>query len=326
MAIFRTKHDKDFTVMSNHHLRDPALSLKAKGLLSQMLALPADWTYSIAGLACINREGERAVRSAIHELEQSGYLRRKQRRGDAGKIIDTEYMVYEQPVCQNAAVGNPPPENPPLGKSAQTQINKEEQSTDKQNIDKGKGSAQADAPFSILSGDRRDWKAYERIVKDNIEYEHLIANSVVDKPLLDELVSIIVETVCTRSKTIRVAGAEYPAELVRGRFLKLDSSHIEYAAGCLRANVTDIRNIKQYSLFCKHKPRLKGKNRIEPEGGLSLAKFESGSKTDTQRESVARKIWLNYYNNYLYEHHLITEEEKRKMQRKIERLGGGLGR
>lgn len=83
---------------------------------------------------------------------------------------------------------------------------------------------------------------------------------------------------------------------------------------------------QSFSLFCKHKPRLKGKNRIEPEGGLSLAKFESGSKTDTQRESVARKIWLNYYNNYLYEHHLITEEEKRKMQRKIERLGGGLGR
>lgn len=57
-----------------------------------------------------------------------------------------------------------------------------------------------------------------------------------------------------------------------------------------------------------------------------MAKFESGRKTDTQRESVARKIWLNYYNNYLYEHHLITEEEKRKMQRKIERQGGGLGR
>ena len=233
MAIFRTKHDKDFTVMSNHHLRDPALSLKAKGLLSQMLALPADWNYSIAGLAYINREGIKAIRSAINELEQAGYLRRCQRRA-AGKITDTEYTVYERPLCQNAPV-----EKPPVGKG--TQLNKEEPS-----IDKRKGSAQMDAPFPILSEKGCDCESYNQLIKENIEYEHLIANSVVDKPLLDELVSIIVEMVCTRSKTIRVAGAEYPAELVRGRFLKLDSSHIEYAAGCLRANVTDIRNIKQY--------------------------------------------------------------------------------
>ena len=102
------------------------------------------------------------------------------------------------------------------------------------------------APFPILSENGCDYDAYEQIIKENIEYEHLVANSVVDKPLLDELVSIVVETVCTQSKTVRVAGTEYPAELVRSRFLKLDSSHIEYAADCLRTNTTEIRNIKQY--------------------------------------------------------------------------------
>lgn len=103
-----------------------------------------------------------------------------------------------------------------------------------------------DAPFPILSGDGCDYEPYEQLIKENIEYEHLVVNSVVDKSLLDELVSIIVETVCAQGKTVRVAGAEYPAELVRSRFLELDSSHMEYAADCLRASTSDIRNIKQY--------------------------------------------------------------------------------
>lgn len=142
MAIFRVKHEKDYMVMSNHHLRDPALSLKAKGLLSQMLALPDDWDYSIAGLAYINREGERAVRSAINELEQARYLQRRLKRDTTGRIVDTEYMVYEQPLCQNAAVGYPPADSPPLETS--TELNKDKQSKDKTNID---------IPNPILSGE-----------------------------------------------------------------------------------------------------------------------------------------------------------------------------
>ena len=96
-----------------------------------MLALPDNWNYSIAGLAYINREGERAVRSAINELEQAGYLHRRQKRGNTGKIVGTEYMVYEQPVCQNAAVDNPPLDKPPTENS--TQLNKDKQNKDKIN-------------------------------------------------------------------------------------------------------------------------------------------------------------------------------------------------
>ncbi len=90
MAIFRVKHDKDYTVMSSRHLRAPGLSLKAKGLLSQMLALPGDWRYSIMGLARINREAAVALRSAINELEQTGYLQRAQGRGNDGKQPTTK--------------------------------------------------------------------------------------------------------------------------------------------------------------------------------------------------------------------------------------------
>ena len=78
MAVFRVERTSDYTVMSNYHLRDKRLSLKAKGLLSQMLSLPEDWDYTLAGLCYINRESKDAIRTAIRELEQAGYIRRRQ--------------------------------------------------------------------------------------------------------------------------------------------------------------------------------------------------------------------------------------------------------
>ena len=72
MAVFRVEKNSGYTVMSNHHLRNRALSLKAKGLLSQMLSLPEDWDYTLQGLARINRESIDAIRQAIRELEQAG--------------------------------------------------------------------------------------------------------------------------------------------------------------------------------------------------------------------------------------------------------------
>ena len=68
MAVFRVEKNRGYTVMSNHHLRNKALSLKAKGLLSQMLSLPEDWDYTLKGLSLINRESIDAIRTAVWEL------------------------------------------------------------------------------------------------------------------------------------------------------------------------------------------------------------------------------------------------------------------
>ena len=73
MAVFRVERNTGYTVMSNHHLRNKELSLKAKGLLSQMLSLPEDWDYTLAGLSYINRESIDAIRTAVWELEKAGY-------------------------------------------------------------------------------------------------------------------------------------------------------------------------------------------------------------------------------------------------------------
>ena len=97
MAVYRVERTRDYTVMSNHHLKDTALSLKAKGLLSMFLSFPDDWNYSTRGLAAICKEGVEAIGNTIKELEKAGYIVRRQLRGANGRITDTEYIIYEQP-------------------------------------------------------------------------------------------------------------------------------------------------------------------------------------------------------------------------------------
>ena len=88
MSTFRVNKNVNYTVMSNHHLQDKRLSLKAKGLLSYMLSLPDDWDYSLKGLTTGCRDGIDSVRSAVHEQEDGGYLCRSKVRGARGRIID----------------------------------------------------------------------------------------------------------------------------------------------------------------------------------------------------------------------------------------------
>ena len=97
MGIFRINKTQDYVVMSNHHLRNKNLTLKAKGLLSQMLSLPADWDYTLVGLAHINKESIDAVRTAVWELEREGYIEKTRERDDKGKLGGTIYNIYELP-------------------------------------------------------------------------------------------------------------------------------------------------------------------------------------------------------------------------------------
>lgn len=97
MAVFRGEKTHDYTVMANHHLRDISLSLKAKGLLSLMLSLPDDWSYTMQGLSAICKDGIDGINSAIHELEQRRYVTRRRIRNDKGQLTVTEYTIWEAP-------------------------------------------------------------------------------------------------------------------------------------------------------------------------------------------------------------------------------------
>ena len=100
--------------MSNHHLRNKNLSLKAKGLLSQMLSLPDDWDYTLKGLAAINKESVDAIRTAIWELEDAGYVVRTRVRDERGCLRGCDYYVYEYPQTLSSGSGSSAESVPPM--------------------------------------------------------------------------------------------------------------------------------------------------------------------------------------------------------------------
>ena len=130
MAVFRVNKNKNYTVMSNYHFKDKNLSLKAKGLLSQMLSLPDDWDYTVAGLCAINKESGGAMNSALKELENNGYLKRTKVQNEKGRF-DYIYDIYEKPYMEKPDPENPYMDNPVLENNIQLSTNK--QNTKKQN-------------------------------------------------------------------------------------------------------------------------------------------------------------------------------------------------
>ena len=276
MSVFRVEKNKGYTVMSNHHLRNHTLSLKAKGLLSQMLSLPDDWDYTLQGLAQINKESIDAIREAVRELERAGYIERSRERDERGCLRGTVYTIYEQPHAEPTpeepaqalpALDNPTLEKPMLEKPTlenPTQLNKELLKTNlpkKEKLNTDISSTHS-IPFHSLNPfpledaaqpperKRKEttdaYRVYEEIIKDNIEYDYLIQDRYLDRDRIEEILALILETVCTKRRTIRIAGDDHPAELVKAKFMKLNSEHIRFVLDCMQENTTKIRNIKQY--------------------------------------------------------------------------------
>ena len=261
MAIFRIEKTKDFTIMSNHHLRNQSLSLKAKGLQSLMLSLPEAWDYSQKGLAAICKEGVDSISAALQELEAHGYLTRRQIRDDKGKYLDLEYTIHEIPVepVDNPVDNSPPgkgqpikdypkPENPVSDKPVpentgqlitNNQVFKKSR-TDSLNIDQ---SIRADATDTMDAID-----IYRQILKENIAYDALCFDHKHDREEIDEILELMLETVCSSKKTIRISGEDKPAEVVKSQMMKLNQFHIEYLLETLGNNTTDVRNIRSYLL------------------------------------------------------------------------------
>ena len=268
MAVFRIEKNRDYTVMSNHHLRNRSLSLKAKGLLSMMLSLPEEWNYTTRGLASICKEGTDSIGTALKELERAGYIVRNRLRDSKGKIMDVEYVIYEthhapepdtdMPHEDEPDTDDPYPENPDMDFPClenPTQLNKEESSNylSKTDLSITEGSSpilsSPPAPREQTGQDgMRKRESYRALILENIEYDVLSQNVQLDKDRLDELVELMVDTICSNREMIRVAGDDYPAEVVRSRFLKLNASHIEYVLDRMRENTTYVRNIKKYLL------------------------------------------------------------------------------
>ena len=189
MAVFRIEKTRDYTVMSNHHLKDRTLTLKSKGLLSMMLSLPDEWNYTTRGLAAICREGVDSIGAALKELETHGYIRRTQLRDEKGKITDTEYVIYEMPQCEPpSSPGTPLPgtakpytENPDMGipdtaepcTENPAQLNTNQTKTDLSSTEIS-NPIQSNPPTPAearMGTDRMGAReCYREVILDNIEY------------------------------------------------------------------------------------------------------------------------------------------------------------
>ena len=236
--------------MANFHLRDKSLSLKAVGLLSKMLSFNDGWKFSTKGLSAICKEGPDAILSALRELEKHGYLVRHRQRDGKGRMSCTIFEIYEEPQestperekphTENPCVEKPDVDNPRGDKSAQI-------STD-QVITQERNTLSKNYQSINLDGmDRMDERErYREIIEENIEYE--IMKDRPDGDRLGEIVEIMLDAVCSTAPTIRINGEDMPQQVVKSRFLKLDSSHIEYVFHAMKECPSDIRNIRAYLL------------------------------------------------------------------------------
>ena len=275
MAVYRVERTRDYTVMSNHHLKDTNLSLKAKGLLSLMLSLPDDWNFNMRGLSSICKEGLEAIGNALKELEKAGYMVRNQLRGANGRITDTEYIIYERPQepapagPDTAGPDTPPPDttlpypgNPDMVEpdmadpSAENPalLNTKKSNTKKTNTQRPNihsfpppaPSAPPAAPMAPVEGMKEIFERREDI-KAQIEYD-LIADPC-NRTQLDEFVEIMLEVALSRSPTMKIGrDAEYPTAFVQQRFEQLNSEHIRKVLDGIQENTTRVWNTRAYLL------------------------------------------------------------------------------
>lgn len=322
MAVIRVSKTKGFSVMSNYHLRDKNLSLKAKGLLSMMLSLPDGWHYTIRGLASICKEGVESISSGIRELEKCGYVHRHQPNID-GKFQEIEYVIYEMPQNEAASIsenktpgkgssekgavpeasgpqapgqgtsspdisslhpdaeiafpcpadtGTAYPETPhteipytgnphterPTPENPNALYNTERSSTERSNTDfinypsiNPEGMDRTEKDLLRQLGAQKatgEYETYCAIIKENISFDILCLDHPGEREMLEGIVELLAETVCSKSAYIHIAGQELPREVVRSRFLKLDKSHIEYILTSFSKNTVKVRNMKAYLL------------------------------------------------------------------------------
>ena len=252
MAVYRVNKNRGYTVMANYHLRDKTLSLKAVGLLSKMLSFNDGWQFSTKGLSMICKEGPDAVLAALRELEDHGYLVRHRQRDSKGRMSNTVFEIYEQPQPvsphrEKPDVDNPDMENPhmenPHGENP-AQLNTNQVITNERN-----NSLRNYQSINLDGMDRMDEREqYRELIRDNLEIDIRSQDSRYDLDRVNEIVEIMLDAVCSTSPTIRINGEDMPQPVVKSRFLKLDSGHIDYVLQAMNDCPSDIRNIRAYLL------------------------------------------------------------------------------
>lgn len=268
MNVFRVEKNRNYTVMCNYHLRDKNLSLKAKGLLSLFLSLPEDWKISINGLInseMIN-EGVTAVSNILKELRAAGYIKRNMLRDKHGKIMTTEYVIYEVP--EGAEDITMPkghlPKDKPQTEKPQTdypfmdyhntayhntdntgQINTNILNTDIQNTNL---SIKPQTENGLMDGVHMESKDIREQLAENIDYVSLVIDDPDNKELVDECLSLMADVIEGEEDKVRIGGRNISYPVVKKRFMELTKEHMQYVLESLEKTTCAIKNIRSYLL------------------------------------------------------------------------------
>lgn len=274
MGVFRVEKNKNYTVMSNTHLRDKELSLKAKGLLSLMLSLPDDWDYTLRGLAAINKESINTISGIVNELIECGYIIRQQIRGNAGRFGDIDYIIFESPEeCEQYILEHKEAQEEkmedisPCHKNCdtvETPINSglepchkkpytETRDTDSCDANKilNKQNTNISNNQSIYPRDGKEYvEFYEHMVekvKASIDYDALLCDRPDEIGLIDTIVDTIMDVMLMPTDSvIHVGSRDRPVSIVQLRFAKLTMEHIGYVLDCVKGTTSKIANIRAY--------------------------------------------------------------------------------
>ena len=237
MSVFRVERTHDYTVMSNHHLKNRALSLKAKGLLSLVLSLPDDWDYTLQGLAHISLEKVVAIRKAIIELENEGYITRTRERDEQGRLRGTEYIIGEQPISEKPALEKPMLENPILDKPTQAKPTLENPTQlNKKIYNKNKSSMYEEIPQSNQSKEETKTELTE--ILQNCELKSFESKTA---QMLESAVIVLYY-----KQSIKLSGAVLPQSEIRNLLRKVNRDTLIDAVEVLRHNENEVQNPQGY--------------------------------------------------------------------------------
>ena len=246
MPVLKNKTQGNYVNVYKGIAMDHSLSLKDRGMMLTLLSLPDNWEFTVAGLGKILPDGKAAIHSSLERLQDTGYLRKEQSRGEGGVFAENIIEVHEtpcSPFTEKRLSDNPITEKRVAENRSQVNNKKV---INKKGINKKVNNQSINQHLETDEMDKID--NYTMMIKANIEYDALLNDNPCKNETIDEILNLIVETVVVKRKTIRIAGADYPYELVKGKFLKLNMEHIRYILNCMDKNTTKVRNIKNYLL------------------------------------------------------------------------------
>ena len=282
-TVFRVVKNRNYTTVSNIHIFDKSLSLRAKGLLTQMLALPPDWDFTRSGLVTLNPDGKDSVSSGLKELENRGYLFRYQARGERGRLGKNIYYIFENPqenpfiqfkesalskseivvivekleksafspLTENPSAVNPSTVNPStVNPSTESPVTGYPSTENQTQLNTNKSSTnKTSTNLSITKESKIDMMRYDALksqIKENVEFDYYLANYPTQIGEIEEIVELIAEMMLTRNDEVIVGKRSYDADLVRDRLSNFNGEHMDYLLRSLKEARPSINNITNY--------------------------------------------------------------------------------